>query len=670
MERGSVCRALKARLDDELKEANRQLRSEFNAFRDKHAKLLDRMPLSSGEDVSLLLQALDRLRIETHEWQDRQKDLSKGLPSLLAFRVAMRAFEDDIDDLDGKARKVGLRCPWVLRYSADLDPDIDATDDSSGGRLADPNDTNLISDTCCICGLVIQEGELFGVGAPRVRCLDCTVTVVCPVCHEATQRCLDFLAADPSQSLTIVFKCNPHVGHLCVQETHHSVLSRDDLVRGSIQETYQRAFTLYAARPCFGQFKGKAVEYSTYEQEYSRILLITRALAALARPQDRVAISFAGSRLWYDIEISVLFRRCVSTGIPHMWRTSEWLEVAARASITVVFLSTALFETLCGSDLAVLCCHVPTLRAVVLISEIDCSTQAFAPGTFATDQLAPFLPRVWSFDEFLALSATTRPEQAVLHGSPDDEAIVTFSSGSTGTPKGVISSGKQELEECDISGFIMPRVAASYLPPFWGTDKTIVWGEVFNGGRVAFIDTEFSNVFDALKRINPTYVFMLPVVAQALRAEFQRAFDQEMARARDHIPVESSAHRTASLIMAIQHMNWCLGSRCRSVTIGGAKVSRELLSMFHDYLNCNVFESYGTSESAGISVNGAVDPGVKVRLLDRPDLGYTQADKPFPRGEICVKTQYQVPIERWLCSDAERESLKQRFLSDGFFCTV
>jgi long-subunit acyl-CoA synthetase (AMP-forming) len=51
-----------------------------------------------------------------------------------------------------------------------------------------------------------------------------------------------------------------------------------------------------------------------------------------------------------------------------------------------------------------------------------------------------------------------------------------------------------------------------------------------------------------------------------------------------------------------------------------------------------------------------------VKLEDVPDLDYYSTDKPFPRGEICVKTK--VMIDGYYKNDAATQS---SFTEDGFF---
>lgn len=73
-----------------------------------------------------------------------------------------------------------------------------------------------------------------------------------------------------------------------------------------------------------------------------------------------------------------------------------------------------------------------------------------------------------------------------------------------------------------------------------------------------------------------------------------------------------------------------------------------MLEFFKVCFCCPVLEGYGLTEtSGGASCTWANDPVaghvggplscVKWRLKDVPEMGYTSADKPYPRGELCMK---------------------------------
>ena len=51
-----------------------------------------------------------------------------------------------------------------------------------------------------------------------------------------------------------------------------------------------------------------------------------------------------------------------------------------------------------------------------------------------------------------------------------------------------------------------------------------------------------------------------------------------------------------------------------------------------------VVDGYGCTECGGLLNNGEVRGDTTVRLLDRPDIGYTTTDRPYPRGEVVANS--------------------------------
>lgn len=113
------------------------------------------------------------------------------------------------------------------------------------------------------------------------------------------------------------------------------------------------------------------------------------------------------------------------------------------------------------------------------------------------------------------------------------------------------------------------------------------------------------------------------------------------------------------------------GDRLRLFVCGGAAVPKDLLVWLRSVVpeNCLVMESYGTTETGGITVESKIFPGVQVVICDVqvqiescPELGYSIDDKPFPRGEILVKTPTTVAgYFGGIHAD--------RFTADGFYRT-
>lgn len=81
---------------------------------------------------------------------------------------------------------------------------------------------------------------------------------------------------------------------------------------------------------------------------------------------------------------------------------------------------------------------------------------------------------------------------------------------------------------------------------------------------------------------------------------------------------------------------------------GSAPIDPKVLDFLKISFSCPVFEAYGLTEtSAAATCTWVEDPltghvggpltCIKARLLDVPEMQYTSADLPYPRGELCIK---------------------------------
>lgn len=91
-----------------------------------------------------------------------------------------------------------------------------------------------------------------------------------------------------------------------------------------------------------------------------------------------------------------------------------------------------------------------------------------------------------------------------------------------------------------------------------------------------------------------------------------------------------------------------LGGEVRFMITGSAPIDQNVLELLKIVFCCPFMEGYGLTESsAGSSVTlphdpvtghvGGPLPCVKWRLKDVPEMQYSHADKPYPRGELLMK---------------------------------
>jgi hypothetical protein len=92
----------------------------------------------------------------------------------------------------------------------------------------------------------------------------------------------------------------------------------------------------------------------------------------------------------------------------------------------------------------------------------------------------------------------------------------------------------------------------------------------------------------------------------------------------------------------LRQFSTLLGNRIQFLVTGSAMTSPTVKDFVRRCFGKPLYDGYGTTEAGGIATDDTVSRGVDVRLEDVPDLGYTNSDKPYPRGEICVKTKVMI----------------------------
>ena len=92
-----------------------------------------------------------------------------------------------------------------------------------------------------------------------------------------------------------------------------------------------------------------------------------------------------------------------------------------------------------------------------------------------------------------------------------------------------------------------------------------------------------------------------------------------------------------------------IGGRVEALGSGSAPLNPEVMDFLRVALVCNLLQGYGMTENAGTCTRpfprdptaagtvGWPQPVNEIKLVDVPSMGYSVLDKPYPRGEICVR---------------------------------
>lgn len=245
----------------------------------------------------------------------------------------------------------------------------------------------------------------------------------------------------------------------------------------------------------------------------------------------------------------------------------------------------------------------------------------------------------------------------------DDIYIFSYTSGTTGDPKGVKLSHKNILSATKC---VMPRmktnpgeIIVSYLPYTHSFEQILFAFSIFTQYRIGFYSGDPQRLVEDCGKLHPHIFPSVPRLYNRIYAKLQSTFSQatgikkwlvNSALAKKQANYSRDGALTACCYdkLVFKKVRALLGGNVRYMLTGSAPINKDVLEFLKISFSCPIVEGYGLTESAaGSCVTEPTDPvtghvggpteAVKVRLKDLPEMSYMSSDKPYPRGEICLK---------------------------------
>lgn len=400
--------------------------------------------------------------------------------------------------------------------------------------------------------------------------------------------------------------------------------------------------TGYADRPALGRCTGPLPQTISYRDLWQRINAITTDWHAhqgfpISAGEFVCTLGFA-SPDYITVDLACALTGAVTVPVQYGAQSGQVSGVLAETGASVLAVSSDQLPTAVEAALT-----APRLRRLIVFdhrADIDDFRDTFEQAQLRLTKVPrPIL--VETLDEVirrgLRLPHAASPRPPLPPADPDRLVGLSYTSGSTGTPKAAMYTERMVAGTWRNSVAI-PVISYNYMPMSHYGGKALVLTTLASGGTAYFAAApDMSRLFDDIAAVRPTVLPLIPRVSEMIFSRYQRELNQRSAPTSDPATVRAQA---------MTHLREnVLGGRLLLAASGSAPLSAELTTFIETCLRIHLTIGYGTTETGNVLNDGRVvrPPVIDYKLVDVPELGYFNTDRPYPRGELLVKSEVLSP---------------------------
>src|SRR5580693_8567421 len=384
----------------------------------------------------------------------------------------------------------------------------------------------------------------------------------------------------------------------------------------------------------------------TYGELADRVDVLSRAFTdgadGMVTAGDRVCVLGFTSVDYTTVDIALGVVGAVSVPLQTSAAVAQLQPIVTETQPTVVaasvdYLSDAVDLILAAADAG----HTPG-RLVVFDyrTEVDDHREALQT---AHQRLAELALIIETLNEVRERGAGLLAAHDVEPDEDDPLALLIYTSGSTGAPKGAMypQSNVAKMWNRSTKNWFGPSavsISLNFMPMSHVMGRGTLYGTLGNGGTAYFAaKSDLSTLLEDLRLVRPTELNFVPRIWEMLYGEYQSEVGRRTAEGADRQAVESQV-----LDELRQEL---LGGRYILAMTGSAPTSPELRTWVESLLEMHLLDGYGSTEAGMVLFDGEIQspPVVGYKLVDVPDLGYFGTDRPYPRGELLLRTENMFP---------------------------